>query len=95
MKTVRKSDGHVLSVLSIKSAIVDDSGNYSCVHAETNHSDTIRLIVVDGEHSAAIYKSAAAGDASGVIASKAADTPGTDIVFIAVVALAATFRSSS
>jgi hypothetical protein len=49
VKTVRKSDGHILSVLSIKSAILDDGGNYSCLIAESNHSDTVRLIVVDGK----------------------------------------------
>eukprot|EP00094_Tigriopus_californicus_P009616 TCALIF_09271-PA protein Name:"Protein of unknown function" AED:0.11 eAED:0.11 QI:0/0.66/0.25/0.75/1/1/4/0/212 len=55
VKTIRKTD-HILSVLSIKSAILEDSGNYSCVLASTNHSDTVRLTVVNGEHSAAIYK---------------------------------------
>lgn len=55
VKTIRKMD-HILSILSIKSAILEDSGNYSCVLASTNHSDTVRLTVVNGEHSAAIYK---------------------------------------
>jgi len=56
VKISRQSD-HILSRLTIKSAILQDSGNYSCLLPQTNHSDTVRLVVVDGEHSAAIYKS--------------------------------------
>ena len=74
VKTSRKHDGEIRSVLSIKSAILSDSGNYSCVlgplspHQDTRKSpinqtilttkyvsDTVRLVVVNGEHSAAIY----------------------------------------
>ncbi len=39
---------HVLSVLSIKSAILEDSGNYSCLLPASNHSDTARLTVLNG-----------------------------------------------
>ena len=74
VKTSRKHDGEIRSVLSIKSTILSDSGNYSCVlgplpsHLDTRKSpinetilstkyvsDTVRLVVVNGEHSAAIY----------------------------------------
>ena len=74
VKTIRKHNGEIHSVLSIKSAILSDSGNYSCVrgplppHQDTRKSpinqtqlatkyisDTVRLVVVNGEHSAAIY----------------------------------------
>ena len=48
VKTVRKPD-HILSVLTIKSAILKDAGNYSCLLPETNHSDTVRLTIIDGE----------------------------------------------
>ncbi len=44
---MRKLD-HILSVLSIKSAILEDSGNYSCLLGATNHSDTVRITVVNG-----------------------------------------------
>ena len=51
VKTVlRTSSGDVSSVLSIKSAILDDGGNYTCAHVEhDDSSDTVRIIVVDGE----------------------------------------------
>ena len=74
VKNHRKHNGDIHSVLSIKSAILSDSGNYSCVrgpllaHQDTRKSpinktilatkyvsDTVRLVVVNGEHSAAIY----------------------------------------
>ena len=74
VKTSRKLDGKIRSVLSIKSAILADSGNYSCVrgplpsYQDTKKSpinqtvittsyvsDTVRIVVVNGEHSAAIY----------------------------------------
>ncbi|CAB4065191.1 unnamed protein product [Lepeophtheirus salmonis] len=49
--------GYVESKLSIKSAIIQDSGNYSCILKKSPHNyDTLRITVVDGEHSAAIYK---------------------------------------
>ena len=48
VKTVRKSD-HILSLLSIKSATVEDSGNYSCSLPNANLSDTVRIVVVDGK----------------------------------------------
>ena len=74
VKNNRRHSGEIHSVLSIKSAILADSGNYSCVlgpllpHQDTRKSpinqtvlttkyvsDTVRLVVVNGEHSAAIY----------------------------------------
>ena len=74
VKTSRKYNDEIHSTLSIKSAILSDSGNYSCVlgplpstlatkkspinqtDLTTNYvSDTVRLVVVNGEHSAAIY----------------------------------------
>ena len=74
VKTSRKYNDEIHSILSIKSAILSDSGNYSCVLGplpsnigtkkspinqtilNTNYvSDTVRLVVVNGEHSAAIY----------------------------------------
>jgi len=80
VKNNRKHNGEIHSVLSIKSAILSDSGNYSCVlgpllaHQDTRKSpinetilatkyvsDTVRLVVVNGEHSAAIYNKEGTG----------------------------------
>ena len=46
---LRTSSGDVVSVLSIKSAIIDDGGNYTCRHGDEDSEDTVRIIVVDGE----------------------------------------------
>ena len=46
---LRTSSGDVSSVLSIKSAILDDAGNYTCRHDGSGEEDTVRIIVVDGE----------------------------------------------
>ena len=54
VKTLRKSD-HILSLLSIKSATVEDSGNYSCTLPTANLSDTVRLVVVDGNYFSSIF----------------------------------------
>jgi hypothetical protein len=48
VKTVRKAD-HVLSVLSIKSAIPEDSGNYTCTETISDRSDTVKVSIVDGK----------------------------------------------
>ena len=40
-----------MSRLTIKSAIIEDSGNYTCVLPTTNYSDTVRLVVVSGKSS--------------------------------------------
>ena len=80
VKNNRRHSGEIHSVLSIKSAILADSGNYSCVlgpllpHQDTRKSpinqtvlttkyvsDTVRLVVVNGEHSAAIYNKEGTG----------------------------------
>ena len=47
---LRTSSGDVSSVLSIKSAILDDAGNYTCRH-DSGEEDTVRIIVVDGTES--------------------------------------------
>ena len=49
VKISRQVEGHILSRLTIKSAIIEDSGNYTCVLPATNYSDTVRLVVVSGE----------------------------------------------
>jgi len=44
--------GHsVVSVLSIKSAIIEDTGNYSCILPVTGESATVTLNILKGEHS--------------------------------------------
>jgi len=44
--------GHsVVSVLSIKSAIIEDTGNYSCILPTTGERVTVMLNILKGEHS--------------------------------------------
>jgi len=44
--------GHsVVSVLSIKSAIIEDTGNYSCILPSTGERVTVMLNILKGEHS--------------------------------------------
>jgi len=48
VKTSRKAD-HIMSVLSIKSATVEDSGNYSTLPI-ANLTDIVRIVIVDGNY---------------------------------------------
>ena len=39
-----------MSVLSVKSAIIEDTGNYSCILPTTGESVTVMLNILKGEH---------------------------------------------
>lgn len=46
-----RQSGAVVSVLSIKSAIIEDAGNYSCHLPHSDESITVALQILKGEHS--------------------------------------------
>lgn len=91
---LRSSSGDVVSVLSIKSAIIADGGNYTCRHGHADSEDTVRIIVVDGEHSAAIYKNSDASiSAASSSSSSSAVKPQTNFFSLALL-FVVTFQSS-